>query len=1019
MSTLDIWKTKFQESNQPMVPGNTTNDWDKILRWYKLSEKMANNPILLLNIPENIKKPLAYIIKFLIEHSENNGIDALDVIAELVIYCNKSLTDKEKESELVIFKLLNKVDEILKSKTPDKPYLPLKYSFMPKISRIPKDKLEEYDAIMNCNSSKPLGDLVNNSLVPDFTSHFKPELIDILFINNYLGLADPDETKITQLKYNPCDFITRLDEKKVLKQENLEELNELDMLRESKKSDNEVEYKYGIMLSSIWVNIILCILENINELPLPIGSAGADETDFYENIRKKLDSVSDFIILMIENRIYSKMNRTGLELPKDLFYNFKQYLDAIVERGKPVTDYSSVCTNYRKMLFYFYKKLALILERSKVIEITTQECFYDLFDQIDISESEGCIYYDKERTYPLRTIHFRKDFIIEPTTGITIDNYNFPKQFWFDIDKSVCLKEKKPLSLFLGILSEATRLEPLYNVLSWELGAKFISGGFDSTNTLTELGKKVDDIKKTYCEKLDTITAPFIYRYGVEKGTTSDSDSLWLFHRTGFDAYSLMISDNIKNQKAIDLIKIMYEYCKEGPGIKLENIIHGLTDLTFNSNNDLLQNLYTIAEFYKKDLLQTGMTITEDDFKNIMPYNKYNTLFKFLKDPVNRDVILISDLYNSAGCLIEIILDIKEADRVFTPNKLSDGVKNKIVPHVATPKPTPPPTPVATPVASPVATPVASPVETPVAPAPTPAAAPAARSSLSNLAPIVFDLEDSQDIQYDNTTRWAEWNTLNKMELLKKDFVKTQLTSVNAACNVFYLKWCMKNREELYKDSQTIQIMGGKKNGWENWGWYAGTYYSEAGSVEFPFTDQPGSKTWVTIFAELRQSENKKTIIKTVEDFNFKINLEAEESKLFDILEEDKRQKFKIFISQIMIGLREAYGMGDDKKDEQLRLLKWVKTQVVNLIVDLDKEMVENEDFRKQPSACQYFDDYLGINAMITFLIIKNLPEGITIENIGMYEAVDKADYDKTVKESGFFQRIKDFAKSLIAPLFN
>ena len=158
-----------------------------------------------------------------------------------------------------------------------------------------------------------------------------------------------------------------------------------------------------------------------------------------------------------------------------------------------------------------------ILEHTGISEIKTQESLYDLFDLINVAEldvyadltikiksttypfteqlsSASSMTVENEEQYPLRTIHFRKDFKIAIDNDITIEKVQIKREFWLSIDKNICWSKRLPFSYFHGVItSEQVMLRPLYFML------------LDETRSLDHNDKEVDPIFEVIDDIADAI----------------------------------------------------------------------------------------------------------------------------------------------------------------------------------------------------------------------------------------------------------------------------------------------------------------------------------------------------------------------------------------------------------------------------------------------------------------------------------------------------------------------------------
>lgn len=619
---MSEWQLTFSRVHE----GEGTKDYNTILQWYNKSSNPAENPALILGINENAKNVVQFIIGGLINaKAKHEDINLLDIIIKLKEYYNDStlLKDKERNSELLIFYMILKANTILAADLPDNsaPYLLFDKTFMPVPRYTIIDEKAAKDALTLCGKpTAPSNIEIDTTYVDDFVEHFKPQLLQKIGFNEYVGVK---KTGLEMLSSEIIQFLNTLQDRKVLSVDTLEKLNNLQDKAEDDSFNNEANYNYEIKLSHTWCNIILSIIELLK---------GHTDKDFGEddllkqnlkNVDNRLTPIKDFAIDMVQNGIYKRLNRKGTEIPKDLFFNFyMKYFSRKPE--KDVLVIKETIQNELRLLKWFFSKLNSIFTQSEIVEIKTQECLYDLFDSIDLLDDEifvndsGNIVEGSEGDYPLRTIHFRKDFIIHSDDGTTIDGFNIPKYFWYHVDKTICWR-KKPLSVFLGILKEADKLEPLFYTLIWELGKEFRD---DKQQTMAKMATSVGKLLPSYCTIINPLIIPEPTPYFPKYIDTTDfinAHPSSIYTQKVTHALFLIFTENNNRSVINKLLEEISDISIEnlGPYEKIEN----MTDETIKGYRAIENSLFEIAKVYNLDFTNMDTIIKRKDFDNVKPIN--------------------------------------------------------------------------------------------------------------------------------------------------------------------------------------------------------------------------------------------------------------------------------------------------------------------------------------------------------------------------------------------------------------
>jgi hypothetical protein len=622
------WITTFIKYN------NTAEDASQILDWYKQASPKAENPYLVIEVKDNVKMIFKYIISGLINAQKiNKDINLIETIVELINFY-KDLKKEEQESEIIIFILLQKTNDLINEQNNQKNILYFDKSFMPiPINTIIDEESSKKDlAICSTFSSNKKIEIPYN-YVNDFSEHFKPQLINLLGINEYLGVKNTENINL-----NISLFIEYL--RNFITYDTIEKLNDLQELAESKPFDLELTYNYDIKIAYYWVNIILACLDFITTT-LDYYNENINYTKVESYLYTKLKSIKDFIWLMVINGIYKYINRKGIEVPKNFFHNFLTYYDNAFSKS----DIKKQCI----VLKWFYSKLLNILKQSEILEIKTVECFYDLFDSIDLEKAnidtsgELC-----NKKYPLRTIHFRTDCIIT-SESISINGFQIKRAFWLHVDETVCWRQK-PFSIFLGILNEATKLEPLFYTLLWELGPNFIDD-----NTMSNMAKEVGALQSTYCTEINVMNIPATTIRAPNDATNKDLktlDPINLFNSNILLAAELFFTDE-KNSHLVENIlhECMLYKIEDFP--KIPNL-DNLTDIEINSYIAVENVLYELSKKIIPISENISDILTRDDFEKVnFPHEKVYQIHSLIQQKPS--YVEINDVISFELYLIECI----------------------------------------------------------------------------------------------------------------------------------------------------------------------------------------------------------------------------------------------------------------------------------------------------------------------------------------------------------------------------
>jgi hypothetical protein len=576
----------------------TVNNGDKsnaktILDWYTLTTaNMAENPARLIGLDDNAKVLFKYIIAGLvISNPAASDADLTKIINKLKAHFI-GLKPEEQENELAIFDLIVKANE---------------YSSKDVFFMEPKNPEEKF---------------INN--LPDLKDHMGDQTLSKINFYECIGIK---RTLVSANPIKPAAFIQSLLQKVTAKE--LEELNKLKDIFEMEPMNVKYNFKYKTRRALMIVKIVLVIIKHlIHNIDLYLETAPV-----YKSLKEKTESFLDFILLFKVN-YYTLLNSQEMAPPQDLFHGFNKYIRNLV-----VNHEFSVAIDVRKkavlkildMLKWFFGKLEVILDHSQISEIKTEECLYDLFDLIDTETIK------LDHDYPLRTIHFRRDFVIKDIkSSVSIEFYKIASSLWFDIDKEYCYPNKIPLSLFLGILADVTKLEVFYNVMEFELGQAFVQKHEEFKKIRAKLDK---DIK---CDAKYEPPPLKIKNYSIDEKasyTNSVLNYLYYFRKNLDDAYLFFSQKNFSNNSIInDLRKDADTYLKSAD----------------NAANDI----YTIF----------GINVTLDQLIEKKYFTKDNVKsFVWTEGSLNRYMNLLS----SDGAKVEY----KYSEENIGSNKLSDVLK--------------------------------------------------------------------------------------------------------------------------------------------------------------------------------------------------------------------------------------------------------------------------------------------------------------------------------------------------------
>ena len=513
----EVWVRDFEKENISQA------NLSSILKWFDKSSNKALNPARLIGLDTYVKPLFSYIIRGLIDTNPDISDNTLsNIIVALKAY-HTNLSEDQKNDELVIFDLIVKATELSEQST----------LFFIAEKQGPEERLINY--------------------LIDFKGHFNEQILTKLDFFEYVGIKSKasDPTPVDSM-----NFINSF--RKVITEHELNELNKLLELQEEDTLNTKNKFKYQNYRALILVRLVNTM---INHLQVHINSyISVNELSRFKNFRQKLEVITKFILFLKAN-YYTLLNTKEDAPPAELFHGFHNYIlqNSPIVAMPDVIDRSNIemlLVNSNKtleLLSMYFRKIEIMLNHSEISEIKTQECAYDLFDLIELKKTNSNSYSMNVEidTLPIRTIDFRRDFILVNDT-ITIDKFKISKQLFLDIDRYYCYPKKIPLSLFLGILSEVTSLEVFNNVMNFELGQEdFFKNNKDMERIRHELDKESKCLEKSKVEIIEvkqyTLDTPLSYE------TTMIND-LISFAWNLNDAYLLMKQNNPSNANLIFIL---------------------------------------------------------------------------------------------------------------------------------------------------------------------------------------------------------------------------------------------------------------------------------------------------------------------------------------------------------------------------------------------------------------------------------------------------------------------------------
>ena len=591
------WTDKFNKEVK-------ASDKESILAWYNKSKDPVKNPAYLIGLDDEGKKLFEYIIEGIILSIEE-GPKKAATVKEIVDKLKKyylSLPESESDNELVIIDLLVKVSE-------DVPNLQLKKAFP----------------------------------MPDFQYHVPEGWLNSVDFYEFCGLplALSQEQKAP---VNPRSFLTHI--KATLAPKKIKELENLADIYEEDTLNLRYKFKYNLKKAAMTNSIVLCIVKHL--------IANYESYDM-ETLLDKLAKVKLSILFLYED-FYTTINSSGLSPPIGLFRDFYN-LDLTTGSSPSQMEEENVGSggsedsgkNQLYILYWYFKKIERLFEHTAVSEIKTQEALYDLFDLIevdDIEVSENRKVHvrdassDQEQIYPLRTIHFRKDFKVGISDTITIEQVRIPPTFWRAIDKCVCHPRKLPFSYFYGIItSEQLLLRPLYAMLVDE--TKSMEGSSDAEPIVEVLDDIAAAIGAERCIPRNTTEGLIKEMYsgiegdGYELNEETAAAELSISTLLQMSALNLVYAANVK---ATYITKVAAAH-------KLEGMAYVYLNYAINKaiNTDAITTPI-------KSVLSTAIDVTGKNaatFITTAYYNYFNNEIKYtvdVEDPLGNLLALLTQV---------------------------------------------------------------------------------------------------------------------------------------------------------------------------------------------------------------------------------------------------------------------------------------------------------------------------------------------------------------------------------------
>jgi len=504
------WTTHFAESNNDKSNSRT------ILDWYVIPTKnKAENPSRLKGLDDNAKELFKYIIAGIVLSDESTSEEDLSsVIEKLKTYYN-TLDTEAQDCELVFLDLINKAVIEFHTATHKGLYF--------------HDPLKLEDKFIN--------------KMPDLKDHMNEQMLEKIDFFEYIGI----KKNRAREPIEPDDFIRNL--RKKLTANSLEDLNKLKDIHDEEPLNVKYSFKYKTRRALMMLNIVKIITEHL--LYWVEDYLAVDDEAEYNSFKGKITALIDFIPIF-KTYYYTILNSKEMVPPPEIFMGFYAYITAEPELpGYNSGDLEIVVSNRLHLLKWYFEKLLIILEHSEVSEIKTEECMYDLFDlttPTTIIDSDGNHLETMDKDfYPLRTIHFRRDFVLKNPT-VTIEFYKIQTDLWFNIDRIHCYPKNIPLSLFLGILSESDKLEVFYNVMEFELGQDFIQ----TQEELQKIRARLNKDEK--CEKKIEPKPEVPKKYTLDDPVVYGSFVSYLYYLATYltDAYLLKSQNNPSNDYVIN-----------------------------------------------------------------------------------------------------------------------------------------------------------------------------------------------------------------------------------------------------------------------------------------------------------------------------------------------------------------------------------------------------------------------------------------------------------------------------------
>jgi hypothetical protein len=391
---------------------NNKADKLTIKEWYLLANNRSRNPVQLIGLNDSGKELIQIILLGLVDKSNYDYDTTLKITNELKnIYNNYS--EDEKKDEFVFFKLLQKVYELTKE--------------------------WQFDFDFDKGLEK---------LMPEFTNHLDFKTLNYVKFGDYFKINAEVGNSLVEV---PKFFINTLLKGDI-------DVNFRRQLEDSKQKadenpgDSAAKFEYECYCEYALTSIVIIMSMSLKFIPLED-----------KNVKILEERINGFGALL-ENYLYTMLNKEGVSTPSSLHSNVNKYINAEADKqATPLAKLQFKLDAYQT----FFTKLNLIRKNPDMF-IKDNSMFFDSLDAYPTS-SDGYLYNSgygylwksqgAEKRIKLRSFYYRGDY---PFENMIINGFPLSYNFWKELDDlCVASKEIRP-GYFIGIWSNPNNLAAFY-----------------------------------------------------------------------------------------------------------------------------------------------------------------------------------------------------------------------------------------------------------------------------------------------------------------------------------------------------------------------------------------------------------------------------------------------------------------------------------------------------------------------------------------------------------------------------